>query len=1166
VHLKSLTLRGFKSFADPTTLEFEPGVTVVVGPNGSGKSNVVDAVAWVLGAQGPRVVRSAKMDDVIFAGTASRPPLGRAEVSLTIDNSSRRLPLDLAEVTITRTLFRTGESEYQMNGVPCRLLDIQEMLSDAGVGRQQHVIMGQGQLATVLDARPEDRRAIIEEAAGVLKFRRRRERAERRLESTEANLLRLQDLLREVRRQLRPLERQAEAARRHGAVAGELEALKRYLAGRELDSLQRRIDDNEGARAGLAAGEERLGAELARLDQVVAAGEEALSAEQESDAVPAHGLAERLAERTRGVANVVTERRRRVEAELAASAGTDVVSSLEAEAARLGRELAAAAEAQAALGPEQALLETAARELAAMEESFARRFSPAGPGEPAPQGGSLAARRARDAVAAERARAAEELARATARAEAAARQRAELEERELQLAARLEELAAGLAAVRAAQEAAEGRERIAAEAVTAAEQVARQASERSQGLQARSDALRQALDEASARAGVERLAGRAGVLGTLLDVVEIDPGCERAFEAAVEEALAAVVVDDPVEARRAIEHLRERGLTGAVLALGGPPAAPGTAALPPDALRRRVRGRSALVDELLDRLLARVVLCEGGIGAALDRAVASRDLVVVTAEGDRLSPSGWRLGAGRVGATRAALEAAEKEAVAAEETARAAGAAAEQARRAWAAARGEAADAGRAAASAAAEERQVRVEHEETARRRREMEAHVEELEARAGEAARHAERLEGELAASQAMLAVAEQAESAARDREAERSAARRELDAKARELASLRADFEVRAAGLAERIAVLAGRRDEIERRLAGLEAEREGAAERRRHHERRARALALLAGALARLAGELDAAVASLAAARRRHEEALSQLSSALAAARSERSSAERELAATRERLQRCELERAELRVRLETTLESIRRDLDVEPDQALAASCPELPPGIAPAARVRELERELRLLGPINPLAMEELAALEERDRFLSGQLEDVRTTRRDLNRVIAAVDEEIVSLFSEAFEDVSGHFAQLFSTLFPGGTGRLSLLEPDDPLSSGVEIEARPAGRNVRRLTLLSGGERSLVALAFLFAVFRSRPSPFYLMDEVEAALDDVNLHRFLDLVEEFRSEAQLVIVSHQKRTMESADVIYGVTMQPGGASKVVSERLRDALEEAAAPA
>ena len=368
--LKTLTLKGFKSFADPTTIELEPGITVVVGPNGSGKSNVVDAVAWVLGAQGPRVVRSTKMDDVIFAGTSKRPALGRAEVSLTIDNASRRLPVEMAEVTITRTLFRTGESEYALNGAPCRLLDIQELLSDAGVGRQQHVIVSQGQLDAVLQARPEDRRMVIEEAAGVLKFRRRRERAERRLESSEQNLLRLQDLQREVRRQLRPLERQAEAARRHDGLVAELRALRLHLAGRELESLRRRLEHAERAQAEMAGQEVTQRGELVRLDELVAVTESALSEVQAWDGADRLGRAERLLERQHGLASVVAERRRGVNGALLAATEADVVASLEAESARLASELIVAEAAFGELAPERETLDRLEVELRRDEMAF----------------------------------------------------------------------------------------------------------------------------------------------------------------------------------------------------------------------------------------------------------------------------------------------------------------------------------------------------------------------------------------------------------------------------------------------------------------------------------------------------------------------------------------------------------------------------------------------------------------------------------------------------------------------------------------------------------------------------------------------------------------------------------------------------------------------------
>jgi chromosome segregation protein len=365
--LRSLTLKGFKSFADPTTLELEPGLTAVVGPNGSGKSNIVDAVAWVLGAQGPRSVRSTRMDDVIFAGTGKRSALGRAEVTLTIDNTAGLLPIGLSEVTITRTLFRTGDSEYAINGAPCRLLDVQELLSDTGVGRQQHVIVSQGNLDAVLDARPEDRRLIIEEAAGILKFRRRKEKAERRLEATESNLVRLADLNREVGRQLKPLERQADAARRHDALAAELRALRLHLAGRELAALAARQQAAATARTRLAAEETSIKVELCGLDSSVGAAEAWVASAGGTGLGEAVGRLEALRERARGVAAVLVERQRSLGRERTAAVDADVISALEAEAARLAAELAqvtADAEPLAAVRAELAEAEAAvAREL-----------------------------------------------------------------------------------------------------------------------------------------------------------------------------------------------------------------------------------------------------------------------------------------------------------------------------------------------------------------------------------------------------------------------------------------------------------------------------------------------------------------------------------------------------------------------------------------------------------------------------------------------------------------------------------------------------------------------------------------------------------------------------------------------------------------------------------
>ncbi len=1158
MYLKSLSLRGFKSFADPTTLEFEPGVTVIVGPNGSGKSNVVDAVAWVLGAQGPRVVRSAKMDDVIFAGTQKRAALGRAEVSLTIDNSAGKLlSIDLAEVTITRTLFRSGESEYAMNGAPCRLLDIQELLSDAGVGRQQHVIVGQGQLDQVLQARPEDRRAVVEEAAGVLKFRRRRERAERRIEAAEANLQRLQDLHRELKRQLRPLERQAEAAYKHDSLAAELRALQLFVAGSELKSLRLRHEQAAARRSALEAEAAGLLAEVARLDEVLAACEGALAAERANDVATPLGEAERLREKGRGIANVIAERRRRVEMALTASTEADVVASLEAEFARISGELAGAGDALEALQPEREEMARRGSELAAKERQWLAS-------QPAPAAGEASRlRRVRDGVQAKLASEREALARDAEREASLARQIDELAAASASGAAAAERLVTACSLARRELGAAEDAEREAAAAVMASEAAAREAVEHAHGLAARAAALQLALDEAHARAGVEHLSGHPGVLGTLLDLVDIDQGCELAFEAGVAEALGSVVVDGATEARSAIEHLRESGLSGGVVQAGrsGPRAgSPGPAPFlgeRPDLLARSVRASRQAVAPLIDRLLDGVVLCRGDLGAALDLLAALPEgAVVVTLGGDRLSARGWRLGAGGRGATLGALGAVRIELVLAEEQAGYAGTAASAARASHTATRTVARERARTFEAASAEERQNRAQGEQAAERLGSLNEQVRVFADTRSERERRVAALASELEHSDEVLAAAEAFERHVAELADEAAAARQCLDTEARALASSQSDLEVRTSALLERRNALARRRDDIDARLAGYEAARASAADRREGYEAAGRALERLAAAGAGVLGELEGVLALLQQRRQAHSAAVAAITARLGESRALRSEAASSLDATRGRAQQTELEMAELRVRLEATVEAIRHDLEVEPEVATQAACPPLLDGTTATARVRDLEREIRLLGPVNPLALEELAGIQERDRFLSGQIEDVKSTRRDLARVVKAVDDEIVAVFAAAFEDVSRHFEALFATLFPGGSGRLTLVDPTDLLNTGIEIEVRPVGRNARRLSLLSGGERSLVALAFLFAVFRSRPSPFYLMDEVEAALDDINLHRFLDLVDEFRGEAQLLIVSHQKRTMEAADILYGVSLQPGGASKVVTERLR----------
>ena len=1151
--LKTLTLKGFKSFADTTALELEPGVTVVVGPNGSGKSNVVDAIGWVLGAQAPSAVRSQKMDDVIFAGTTKRPALGRAEVALTIDNSAGLLPIDFTEVTITRTLFRSGDSEYALNGVPCRLLDIQELLSDSGIGRTQHVIVSQGQLDDVLKAHPSDRRMIVEEAAGILKYRKRKEKAERRLAATEANLLRLQDLTREVRRQLRPLERQADAARRHGSLVDELTALRLHVAGREIESTRARLAAAARDRGDLAGQEKELRTRLGDLDAAVVSAESSLTAAGADDLGDTLSRWEGLRERARGLVNLIAERRRSLERDRGALLDAGVVATLEAESARLARELEEVEAEGAQLVPAARELEEAERALVVARAEFDERW---GGDEPVVSGRAAEVRGELSALGSSVEQAVHEADRLRARI-------ASLREKDTRLVAEADRLRAEVAAADAAEpplltelDDSESRRQAAEHDVASAEAAVRAADADQQRWAARAEALALALDDARDRAGASRLDGVDGVVGTVLDLVAVEPGWERAFEAALGEALHAVIVRDAAAGRRALARLREGDSSGAVLALDGASSVSSpieiTGAEP---LAPRVRADDPVVESMLRRLLAPCAVVDGGWTAALDASLAHPHAVVVTRDGDRFTGRGWRVGLAGPGATAAALDEARDRASVTEADAVRARNDLDSARQALAAAResevaigrrldendGRLAAAGDALQRLESERRDVATEVDALSDHLHDLDQRRETGKARQLELGEQLSDLEAEEQAAAAAVADRRRAEEALAER--------------ARAVGTLRSDLEVRGAAIDDRRRFLTGRRGEVEARLAADEVERAGAQDRRHRTETAVAVVDRLVVVAQRGLDQAEERLGDLRELRRRQSEVARQIAGRLDGLRRERSMAERALEELRERERRIEIDETETRVRLEGLTETLRHDLDVEPDDAVGSPCPDLAEGVKPAARVRELERELKLMGPVNPLALEEFEALQERHEFLQGQLDDVKSTRRDLAKVIRAVDEEIVEVFAAAFADVAENFTYLFSTLFPGGTGKLRLTEPDDLLATGIEIEGKPAGKNVKKLSLLSGGERSLTALAFLFAVFRSRPSPFYVLDEVEAALDDLNLHRFLELVDEFRREAQLVIVSHQKRTMEAADCLYGVSMQPGGSSKVVSERL-----------
>ncbi len=1154
--LKSLSMKGFKSFADPTVLEFEPGVTVVVGPNGSGKSNVVDAVTWVLGAQGPRSLRSAKMEDVIFAGTSSRPQLGRAEVSLTIDNSLSKLSIDLAEVTITRTLFRSGDSEYAINGAPCRLLDIQELLSDSGVGRQQHMIIGQGQLDTVLNARPEDRRAIIEEAAGVLKHRRRRERAERRLAGTAENLERLGDLVREVRRQIRPLERQAAAARSHDTVASQLMALRRYLAGAEQSDLSARRLAAVQHLSVCRDEEQELHTALEQLDAEATSTTAELSSRREEDLANALGRVQGLVERARGLTGVLRERGRGVVAALDAAADVDVVSTLEAEAARLASELVAAeAEEEAGGAPErmelQAALATLDEETAALRERWATVLGDDAPDQAIARVRSrtesvvrAAAREQQDMdVLGARVGTLEERTAGTAvRADLLAKQADELEQATAALAA---ELAARSAELEAAVQTAE-----------TAQMSADQAEEARHRTAARAEALERALADLQGAGGRELLRDVDGVVGSLVDLVEIDEGWEAAFEAAIGAGVAAVVVDGRRSAQAALATLREGGVTGAILTPRASSSTAGATDLPPGSSAEPVRGHvrvrhgGSVAESVLDTLVGRAVRVNGW-EEAIDLSLARDDLVVVTPEGDRFAATGWRVRSATSVVTAAAVEEARRRAEDAAVAAELARAHLAESRIVLGRCRDARTTAERANDRHASACEAGRADRERSAEEQRRVAGELDE--ARAAVAAAH-QRL-ADVAAEQAHLVGSlPELQDALEAWEA--------LEERRVGLRGRRQELEVRVAGVVERRRVLAERQAEVERRLQGHAEERATAASRRRRLEAEGAALARLEVLVQGEHDRLDGVFESLRHDYQDQVDAVRAGGEKLERLRQDRHTTEQRLEAVRTRTRTLDLESNEVDLRLEALHEHIARDLGATPEELTGLPEPEAPEGTTLVQHAEELERKLVALGPVNPLALEELSTLEERHKELEAQVDDVRGARRELHEVVRTLDHEIMTSFAAAAADVNEHFSTLIAMLFPGGTGRLMLVEPDDLLNTGVEIEVRPAGRNVRRVSLLSGGERSMAALAFLFAVFRSRPSPFYMMDEVEAALDDVNLSRFLALVHEFRDEAQLLIVSHQKRTMETGDALYGVTMAPGGSSQVVSQKVEKEKEPA----
>jgi chromosome segregation protein len=1191
LYLKSLTLRGFKSFASATSLRLEPGITCVVGPNGSGKSNIVDALSWVMGEQGAKSLRGGKMEDVVFAGTTSRPPLGRAEVTLTIDNSDGALPIEYAEVTISRLMFRSGQSEYAINGDHCRLLDVQELLSDSGLGREMHVIVGQGQLDEILHSGPEARRALIEEAAGVLKHRKRKEKALRKLEAMQANLTRLVDLTAELGRRLKPLGRQAEMAKKAAVIQAELRDARLRLLADDYVTLAAGLQRDEADEAAVLARRAVLDQELA---QARSAEAELDHAAQQASAVLAHAqetwfAVSSLAERLRGTQNLAAQRHSLLtEVTEPERPGRDP-DELERQADELreeedglttrleaGREVLAVAVAQRAaaeaeLTATERRLAEGARTAAARADRVARLRAQVG----AADSRSIAAQEEMDRL---------EVSAAEAR-QRAARAQAEYDQVQDLAGGRDEDRTELATAHTEATEVLSGYTERTSVLRTAERESARELA----ALRARAEALAEAVRR-GADASAALLADPArfgGVVGSFAARLRVAEGYEVAVAAALGAAADAVAVTSLEAAAEILSTLRreDAGSAGLVIAAPAPPtpAAPTDTAITPAApasaaavgtvraatLVSGPDGLGAAAAELLRDVVVTADLAQAG------RIVReNRHVKAVTRAGDLLG-SHWAYGGGARPQSLLELRAAADEA--------GAGLAETEQRCEQAA---------RLLAAAMQAEEAARQSVAQTLARRHEADAAAAEFSGRLGRlagAARaerdEAGRLDAAITstrlAAEKDLAKLEQLRQDLADADAEAAATepaepRDESDWRREDLAErctaarnaeMEARLEVRTAE--ERLRAIGGRADSLAAAAATERQTRLRAAQRRRQRAAQAEVARAVALGASYAVEAAEQSVSQALATRAEAEAASAGGATELKAVRVR----VRELAADLDTVVNTahgtEIARATHRLRLAQLAEHALEEFGVEADVLVAEYGPEVPVPVigdeaalpsryertAAERRAAEAQRQLDRLGKVNPLALEEYEALTERHTFLATQLEDLRKTRRDLLTVVKEVDDRVQEVFASAYADTAREFEQIFGRLFPGGQGNLVLTEPDDMLATGIEIEARPPGKKVKRLSLLSGGERSLTAIAYLFAIFMARPSPFYVLDEVEAALDDTNLQRLLVVFEELRESSQLIVITHQRRTMEAADALYGITMRGDGVSTVVSQHL-----------
>lgn len=1185
MYLKSLVLKGFKSFADRSVLTLEPGITAVVGPNGSGKSNISDAVLWVLGERNAKNLRGQVMEDVIFAGSSARKSVGVAEVSLVLDNSDGALPVDYTEVAVTRRMYRSGESEYLINGSLARRMDVLDILHDTGLGTGTHSIIGQGSLDSILQSKPEDRRALIEEAAGVLKHKQRKAKSERKLEQMDQHLARVRDVVSEVQRQLGPLERKAKRAIAYQGLSEELAGLSLELAVDDLRALQRQWDQAQ-------ASEHALEAELDKRREAIAEAEAAVECiqaqiRQENESAMERARRQRAAEsavdRFDSTVLVVREKERS-----AGQRAAELAAALEANAAKRTlatsqREKASAqlAEARAQREQAQAAVEQAqdahAKAAAARTEleRQASEFAQAG------------REREREVEQARRelVRTQENLSRSMGRVQL-------VEERGEELAARIEQATAEAEARKvAAEEAAacladvEAREAAAREAADAA----RAASTKARAAHdAAYDAERTAASEIRGIEEVERAAAAAagparawllsqgeGVgagLAPLAHEVKAEPGFEALTERLLGADVAALLVQDASRARAVADALaarREEGEVVLVLREDAP------ATLPARSAAAQGLG-TALVDKVqfpedarraVEALLGDVVVCETLADALAAHERAGASLRFAAKDGRMVWPNGKvTLGAAVAGDGEGMLARARKldeararhkkasteleaAAQAAKQASAAVSAAQEQSlalRQELASLRGNAAAAKDAARTAADKLAAVQRELAGLERQRAEAQAAVEQARPTVDALTQRVGELDAAIGQGKERLAQAQDAVAPAREEEAR--------------LAAALSDARLQAATLAERETYASRVMETSTRELAALDAaDAEARATRAHKLAVQQRAIPLLA-VLEELAMAAGRTARSLEEGASVAQDVSAGMHAQATAAREKAREVRSAYDQTNERLSEARVGKGRLEVQVEAAVGVIVHDCKTPLETALAL--PELPDRAEVEGRAFKLRRRIANMGTINPDAAEEYEQLKERYDYLASQLADLDSARSALTKINRVIDARMKDDFIRTFEQVNKNFQEIFAVLFPGGTAELTLVDPNDLENTGVEVTAQPRGKRITKMMLMSGGEKSLTALALLFAAYRIRSTPFYILDEVEAALDDSNLRRLTAYLAELRSSTQLIMITHQRRTMEMSDVLFGVSMQADGVTKVVSQKLEHALKHA----